>query len=99
MGAKGMMVPGGMHGRQGMGSQYGPQYQAPEYQQPQAPINEKDVRGLLENYLRSTRNPNLRLGKIEDKGVVFEAEILTIDGSLVDKIIVYKSTGRMRSIY
>jgi hypothetical protein len=45
------------------------------------------------------RNPNLKVGEIEDKGYVFEAEILTKDNSLVDKILVDKRTGWMRSIY
>ncbi|MFC1822317.1 hypothetical protein ACFL9T_06385 [Thermodesulfobacteriota bacterium] len=96
---RGMMGSGGMHGSQGMGQQYSPQYRAPGYKQPQAPVNEKDVRGLLENYLKSMRNPNLKLGKITDKGGAFEAEILTKEGPLVDKIMVDKSTGWMRSIY
>jgi hypothetical protein len=96
----GMMGPGwgygpGMMGRDwGRGPQYGPQYQ-----QPRKPLEEKDVKGMLENYLRSTRNPNLKLGSIEDKGSYFEAEIVTKDGSLADKIAVDKTTGWMRSIY
>jgi len=97
------MGPGGMHRGWGMGPQYGPQYgpgyQGPQYQQPQKPMEEKDARELLENYLESTRNPNLKLGKIEDKGEGFEADILTKDGSLVDKILVDKRTGWMRSVY
>jgi hypothetical protein len=46
-----------------------------------------------------SRNPNLKVGKIEDKGGYFEAEITTNDGSLVDKLLVDKDTGRMRSVY
>jgi hypothetical protein len=53
----------------------------------------------LENYVQSTRNPNLKLGKITDKDQYFEAEIVTKDNSLVDKILVDKQTGWMRSIY
>lgn len=96
----GMMGPGygrgsgWMHRDWGRGPQYGPQYQ-----QPQKPLEEKDVKGMLENYLKSTRNPNLKLGSIEDKGSYFEAEILTKDDSLADKIAVDKTTGWMRSIY
>ena len=93
------MGPGGMHRGWGMGPQYGPGYQGPQYQQPQKPMEEKDAKELLENYLESTRNPNLKLGKIEDKGEGFEADILTKDGSLVDKILVDKRTGWMRSVY
>jgi hypothetical protein len=87
----GMMGPG-------YGPGYGPQY-GPRYQQPQDPLDKKEVQEILENYLKSTRNPNLKLGNIEDKGSYFEAEILTKDGSLADKIAVNKSTGWMRSIY
>jgi hypothetical protein len=62
-------------------------------------MEEKDAKELVENYLESTRNPNLKLGKIEDKGEGFEADILTKDGSLVDKMLVDKRTGWMRSVY
>jgi hypothetical protein len=79
-----------------MGPRYG---YGPQYQPPQKPLEEKDAKGMLENYLRSTRNPNLKLGKIEDKGPYFEAEILTKEGSLADKLAVDKNTGWMRSIY
>jgi hypothetical protein len=87
----GMMGPG-MIGP-GYGGQYGPQYR-PQYQQPQKPMEEKDARAILENYLTSMRNPNLKLGKIMEKDYYFEAEILTKENSLVDKF-----TGWMRSVY
>jgi hypothetical protein len=96
----GMMGPGYGYGmgpgmtRPGYGYGYGPQSQ-----QPQKPMEEKDAKGILENYLKSTRNPNLKLGKIEDKGNAFEAEILTKQNSLVDKVMVDKYTGWTRSVY
>ena len=98
----GMMGPGygmgpGMMGP-GYGGQYGPQY-PPQYQQPRTPMEEKDAKAMLENYIQSTRNPNLKLGKIKDVGPAFEGEILTKEDSLVDKILVDKGTGWMRSIY
>jgi hypothetical protein len=96
MGRGGMMAPGMMGQGQGMGPGYG---YGPRYQQPQKALEEKDVKPILENYLKSTRNPNLKLGKIEDKESTFEAEIMTKDDSLVDKIAVDKNTGWMRSIY
>jgi hypothetical protein len=96
------MMDGGMMGRDMghgmMGSGDGPQYD-PQYQQPQKQLEEKDARGILEDYLNSMRNPNLKLGKIKDMGNAFEAEILTKDDSLVDKILVDKNTGWMRSVY
>ncbi|MBW2058073.1 MAG: hypothetical protein JRJ26_11310 [Deltaproteobacteria bacterium] len=95
----GMMGPGygmgpGMMGPGMMGRGYGP-----EGRQPEKPMGEKDAKRILENYLNSLRNPNLKLGRVEDKGNVFEAEIVTKDGSLVDKILVDKNTGWMRSAY
>ncbi|MFZ7110423.1 MAG: hypothetical protein ACOWYE_01965 [Desulfatiglandales bacterium] len=89
----------GMMGPQYYGPQPGQRYQGPRYQEPQKPMDEKEAKGLLENYLQSTRNPNLKLGKIEDKGESFEAEIQTKDGSLIDKIVVDKRSGWMRSVY
>jgi hypothetical protein len=85
------MGPGMMYGP-GYGGQYG-------YPNPQKPLDEKEVKPMLENYLKSVRNPNLKLGKIQDKGNYFEADIVTKDNSLVDKIDVDKNTGWMRSAY
>jgi hypothetical protein len=82
----------------GYGGQYGPQY-GPQYQQPRKPMEEKDAKAMLENYIQSTRNPNLKLGKIKEKDNYSEAEILTKENSLVDKILVDKFTGWMRFIY
>jgi hypothetical protein len=100
----GMMGPGygpGYGQGYGMGpGMMGPGYgYGPQYQQPQKPLEEKDAKAMLENYLKSSRNPNLKLGKIEDKGNAFEAQILTQKDSLVDKILVDKNTGWMRSAY
>jgi hypothetical protein len=85
------MGPGMMYGP-GYGGQYG-------YPNPQKPLDEKEVKPMLENYLKSARNPNLKLGKIQDKGNYFEADIVTKDNSLVDKVDVDKNTGWMRSAY
>ncbi len=90
----GMMGRGMGPGMMGPGYGYGPQYQ-----QPQKPLEEKDARAILENYLRGTRNPNLKLGKITEQGNYLEAEIVTKEGSLVDKILVDRYTGWIRSIY
>ena len=95
------MGPGmmGGYGGYGTGPGYGQQYQQPQYQQPQKPLEEKDAKEILENYIKNMRNPNLKLGKIKDAGTAFEAEIVTKDNSLVDKIMVDKATGWMRSAY
>jgi hypothetical protein len=94
---------GGMMGRgMGpgmMGPGYGPGYgYGSQYQQPQKPLDKDQAEKLMENYLHSMRNPNLKLGNIEGKDGGYEAEIVTKDGSLVDKVFVDKDTGWMRSI-
>jgi hypothetical protein len=94
---RGMMGSGMMRGDMGPGMMG--QGNERQYRQPQKPLEEKDARALLENYLQSMRNPNLKLGEIKDLGDGFEAEILTTDNSLVDKIMVDKKTGWMRSVY
>jgi hypothetical protein len=70
-----------------------------QYKELQKPLGPKEARAILEDYLRSKRNPNLKLGKIRDDGYAFEAEIVTKENSLVDKILVDKNTGGMRSTY
>ncbi len=99
MGGCGMMGGQGMMGPGMMAPGYGQQYQQPQYMQTQKPLEEKDAKGILENYLANMKNPNLKLGKIKDAGNTFEAEIVTKDNSLVDKIVVDKMTGWMRSAY
>ena len=93
----GMMGPNYGMGNGTMRPNYGYNQQ---YRQPQKPINEKDARGIVENYLNSTRNPNLKLGKIKDEGSAFEVDIVTkSNGTLVDRLLVSKGTGRLRSAY
>jgi hypothetical protein len=92
------MGPGMMWGG---GPGYGPHYpqQYQQYPQLQKPLDEKDAKEIAENYLRNMRNPNLKLGKMKDAGSAFEAEIVTKDNSLVDKLLIDKVTGWMRSAY
>ena len=90
----GMMGYGG-YGMMGPGYGY---YR--QYRQPYRPLKEKDAKRIVENYLNSTRNPNLKLGEIKDEGYAFEANIVTRkNGSLVDKVLVNKYTGWIRSVY
>ena len=62
-------------------------------------LSQSDARSIVRDYLKSTRNPNIKLGKITDSGDAFQAEILTKDGSLVDKLLVDKESGAMRPAY
>ena len=78
---------------------YGTQ-QGPQYQHQQKPLGKEEAKQEVENYLMSTRNPNLKLGKVTDKGSYFEADVVTKgNDSPVDKILVDKNTGWMRSAY
>lgn len=94
------MGPGyGMAPGYGMGPGYGQGYGARQYRQPKTPIDKEEAKQMLEDYVRSTRNPNLKIGKLKEKEETFEAEIHTKDGSLVDKIIIDKKSGWMQSRY
>jgi rubrerythrin len=69
------------------------------YAEPGKPLEMKGAKAMMEDYLKSTGNPNLKLGKIKDTGAAFEAEVLTKNNSLVDKVLINKQTGRMSSAY
>ena len=62
-------------------------------------INAKEAEAMMNDYLKYSRNPNLKLGKIKDMGKFFEAEILTKKNDLVDRVHIYKSTGYIESAY
>ena len=84
----------------GMMGGYGPGY---DYgRQPRSigkSINAKEAEAMMKDYLKSSRNPNLKLGKIKDAGGAFEAEILTKKNDLVDRVRIDKETGYIRSAY
>lgn len=60
------------------------------------PLNKEQAQKLLQNYVLRTRNPNLKTGELLDKGAVFEATVVTKEGSLVEKIEIDKNTGFFR---
>ncbi len=91
-----MMGPGHIEQNNPDGGQF---VLPPCYQPLQKPLDKDGASQELENYLKSTGNPNLKLGEIRKKGENFEADILTRNDSLVDKILVNKDTGEMRSEY
>jgi hypothetical protein len=86
------MGPGMMYGYQGQGAaqQYG--------QQGGKPLTEEQVKTLVENYVKNTGNPNLKVGKIakENGKNYYVAEVTTKNGSLVDTIDVNEYTGWFR---
>jgi hypothetical protein len=91
----GMMgvTPGGMK-RSFLGACEGTPYLRPD-----RPVTMPEARMLLESCIHSTHNPNLKLGAVKDKGADYEAEIQTKSGLLVDRILMDKKTGWMRSAY
>jgi hypothetical protein len=100
-----MMGPG--YGRRGMGpGMMNPRYDRrydypddPRYRPNQKPLEKDEAKEQVEDMLKRSRNPNLKLGDIEDKENYYVVDILTKDGSLVDKMQVHKKTGMMRSVY
>ena len=54
---------------------------------------------IVTERLEYTGNPNLKVGKVTEVGRDFEVEIVTKDGSLANKVLVEKSTGRILSAY
>ena len=83
---------GQMQGSQQMGS-------GSQYSRGKGALSKEDAGSIVKDYLTSTRNPNLKLGKIKDAGNAFEAEIVTKDNSLVDRLLIDKSSGWMRPAY
>jgi hypothetical protein len=84
--------PGGMMGP-------GPDNSYRSYNRTGEPVTLDQAKVLVENHLTTAGNPNLKSGKFTDKGKYFEAEIVTKEGSLVDKLMVDKQTGWMKSVY
>jgi hypothetical protein len=78
----------------GMNRGYGRQYQSTGKS-----LEAKEAEAMMKDYLRSSRNPNLKLGKIKDMGNAFEAEILTKKNAPVDRVLIDKETGYIRSAY
>jgi hypothetical protein len=94
MGGYGYGGPGMMGDYYGTGRGYGRQYPSRG-----KTIDAKEAQAMMNDYLRSSRNPNLKLGKIKDTGNAFEAEILTKKNDLVDRVHIDKATGYIRSAY
>ena len=57
-----------------------------------------EARGVVEAYFAAV-GEKMSTGKIEERELFFEVEIVNKDGTLIDKVIVDKRTGRIRSIY
>jgi hypothetical protein len=57
---------------------------------------EQQARAVLHNYFAKR---NLVIGTLKELPMFFEAEIFNSSGKVVDKVIVHKRSGRIRSIY
>jgi hypothetical protein len=66
------------------------------YGQKQQVGTKDDARKLLKEYFSKK---DVTIGEIREKQYYFEADIKNRNGKLVDKVIVDKRTGRIRSIY
>lgn len=96
----GMMGPG--YGRHGMGPGMGPGYRYPDderFLEYREPLKKENAEEQVKTMLERSRNPNLKVGDIQEKEGSFEIDILTKGGDLVDKMQVDKQTGLMRSVY
>lgn len=58
--------------------------------------NIREARRALLDY---THGKGLRIGQIKEKKLFFEAVITDKNGNMVDKVIIDKRTGRIRSIF
>jgi hypothetical protein len=82
----------------GMGAWYGGCcWGGPRTYYPTTAITEKAAESIAQDYIGA--NPNLKVGKIEDKQTYFEAEIVTKEGSLVTMLDINKETGYVRPRY
>ena len=88
------MGPGMMgQGRMAPGDGMGPGMRQPLRQD----LSAADVQHMMEHRLAWQDNPNIKLGKVEDKDDdTIVAEIVTQDGSLVQRLEVDRHTGSMR---
>ena len=69
----------------------------PGYQDAEGSMRKFDAQMALRNYV--TRNPELQVGTVRDKGDTFEADVIGKDRSLVGRVIVEKDTGWILPIY
>jgi hypothetical protein len=61
------------------------------------PLTADQAKAMVEQKISG--NSNLKAGNVTEKDGAYEVDIVTKDGSLVDKIQVNKQTGWFRSVY
>lgn len=103
-GCPGMMMGPGMTGQGMMGQgmmgpgMTGPGMRGQDMVQPlRQDLSTEDVKHMIEHRLTWQGNPNLKLGKVEEKDAdTIVAEIVTTDGSVVQRFQVNRHTGWMQ---
>ena len=69
-------------------------------QQAGGALTQEDAVSIVEDYLKKINNPNLEVGEVErTEEEDYLVEIVTKDGSLVDKLEVSRLSGWIHSIY
>ncbi len=105
------MGQGMMQGWQGRGMMQGPgmgqgmtsdqwgrgQYGPSGGQQQMESLDQNAARRLAKDYVSA--NPNLQVGELSEKEDAYEAQIVTKDGSLVEKLLIDKQTGWMKKAF
>lgn len=96
MGPGYMMGPGQMMGPGMMGPGYmmRPGYGRGAMGAPGGEVSTDNVKAMLEQRLAMHNNPNVKVGKVEEEDDHIVAEIVTKDGSLVNRFKVDKETGQ-----
>ncbi len=58
--------------------------------------SERQARSILENYFAGRQ---VTIGPFKERPIFYEAEVFSSAGKKVDKVIVHKRSGRIRSIF
>jgi hypothetical protein len=62
-------------------------------------LTKEQAAQIAQAHVRALGNPNLKLGDLVEFEPYYEVPIVTIDGSLVENLLVDKRTGWLRSVY
>lgn len=89
--------PGMQRGQAGWYCPWMGQQTGPPVAKPGQPLSADQAKAMVEQHIGG--NPNLKVGKVTEKDGNYEVDVVTKDGSLVDKIQVNKQTGWFRSVY
>lgn len=59
-------------------------------------VTESEAQTIMKEYFP---NNDYKVGKIKKKNLYFEADIIDKKGNVIDRVIIDKRTGRIRSVY